>query len=154
MADDDIVKRAGDHLERTLDRVVDEQRQLPELKRVTAKDFDHGGEINHDHIEIDCDVCEEFVAVAVGTDGWETPEQPGPPERPWRERIGPFVLCTTCKESWEAANYADLYERCDERVRERVDDLAHLAGDTLVTMDPQRDRWARDRGDGGLGYEL
>jgi hypothetical protein len=150
---DDIVQRAGDHLKRTLDSVVDEQRELPELKRVRAEDLSevtvHGMKV--EHVEIECDLC-DHVAVESGRDGWETPSQPGPPERPDRERIGPFLLCTPCKESWEAANYGDLYARCDDRVREHVDDLAQLAGDTLRTLDPQRDTWTRDSGDNGYGY--
>jgi hypothetical protein len=154
MADDDIVRRAGDHLKRTVDSVVEKQRDLPELKRVKAEDLPevmvHGMKV--EHVEIECDLC-DYVAVESGRGGWETSSQPGPSERPDREGIGPFLLCTPCKESWEAANYGDLYERCDDRVRERVDDLAQLAGDTLRTLDPERDRWARDRGDDGLGYE-
>jgi hypothetical protein len=149
---DDIVQRAGDHLKRTLDHVLDEQRQTPELKRVRAEDEVVDG-MKIEQVEIDCDLC-DYVAVELGRDGWETSEQPGPAERPYREHIGPYLLCTPCKESWEAANYDDLYQRCDERVRYRVDDLAQLAGDTLVIVDPQHDRWVQDRGDDGLGYEL
>jgi hypothetical protein len=48
---DDIVQRAGDHLERTLDRVVDEQREVPEPTKVRAKDLPevkvHGMKVEH-----------------------------------------------------------------------------------------------------------
>jgi hypothetical protein len=84
MTGDDIVRRAGDHLERTIDRVLDEERQPPEATRVTVADFDGGGDINHDHVEIDCDICEENVAIAPGLDGWKTQEQQGPSEQPHR----------------------------------------------------------------------
>lgn len=72
MADDDIVRRAGDHLERAVDRVLDEERQLPELTRVTVTDCDLDGEIPHEHVEVPCDICDEYVAVGPGIDGWET----------------------------------------------------------------------------------
>lgn len=98
-----------------------------------------------DGVEVDCDICEEYVAVAPGWDGWKTQEQPGPAERPLHEYVGYYVLCTPCKESWERADYDDLYERCC-RAR-KVDDLAHLAGDTLRIEDPAR----RDE---GFGYDL
>lgn len=119
---DDIVQRAGDHLERTLDRVVDEQREVPELTKVRAKDLPevkvHGMKV--EHVEIDCDLC-DHVAVGPYEDGWETPEQSRPPARPYGEKSGPtYLSCRPCKESWEAANYDDSYERCDERVREPV----------------------------------
>jgi hypothetical protein len=42
---DDIVRRAGDHLERTIDRVLDEERQPPEATRVTVADFDGAGPV-------------------------------------------------------------------------------------------------------------
>jgi hypothetical protein len=142
MADDDIVRRAGDHLKRTVDRVLDEERQAPEVTRVTVADFDHGGEIDHDYIEVECDICDQYMAVAPGLDGWKTQDQPGPSEQPLREHIGSYVLCARCKDSWERGNYDDLYARSD--VMSRVDDLAQLAGDTIRI---------RDRGD-DFGYEL
>jgi hypothetical protein len=146
MADDDIVRRAGDHLERTVNRIVDEKRQLPEVTRVTAKDFDLDGEITEDRVEVDCDICEEYVAVRPGIDGWKTQVQPGPSEQPLREHIGYYVLCEPCKESWERADYDDLYERC--AVAHRVDDLAQLAGDT-IRIPGQAHYW-----DEGFGYDL
>ena len=111
MTGDDIVRRPRDHLERTVDRVLDEERQPPEATRVTVADFDGGGDINHDHVEIDCDICEDNLAIALGLDGWKTPERiPGQSEQPHREHIGHYVLCTPCKESWERADYNDLYQ--------------------------------------------
>jgi hypothetical protein len=142
MADDDIVRRAGDRLERTVDRVLEEERQPPEVTRVTVADFDGGGEIDHDHIEIECDICDHYMAVALGLDGWKTQDQPGPSEQPLREHIGSYVLCARCKDLWERGDYDELYARSS--VMSRVDDLAHLAGDTIRI---------RDRGD-GFGYEL
>jgi len=56
-----------------------------------------------------------------------------PPLRVVRPR-----LCGPCKESWETADYHDLYERCFD-VR-RVDDLAQLAGDTIRIRDVMEDR--------------
>ena len=64
--------------------------------------------------------------------------QPGPSEQPLRENIGYYMLCEPCKDSWERADYDDLYERCSNA--HRVDDLAQLAGDTIRIQD-------------GLGYE-
>jgi len=145
MVDDEIVRRAGDHLERTVNRIVDEKRQLPEVTRVTVKDFDFDGEIAEDRIEVDCDICEENLAVAPGWDGWKTQAQPGPSEQPLREHIGSYVICAQCKDSWERADYEDLYERCC--LRSRVDDLAQLAGDTIRI--PGRPLW-----DEGFGYDL
>jgi hypothetical protein len=78
MTGENIVRRAGDHLERTIDRVPDEERQPPEATRVTVADLDGGGDINHDHVEIDCDLCKENVAIAPGLDRWKTQEQQGP----------------------------------------------------------------------------
>lgn len=141
MTGDDIVRRAGDHLERTVDRVLDEERQPPEATRVTVADFDGGGDINHDHVEIDCDICEDNLAIAPGLDGWKTQEQHGPSEQPHREHIGHYVPCTPCKESWERADYNELYSRSS--FSDRVDDLAQLAGDTIRIPD-------RERRDGGL----
>ena len=73
---DDIVQRVWDHLEPTLDRVVDEQREVPELTKVRAKDLPevkvHGMKV--EHVEIDCDLC-DHMAVGPYEDGWETPEQ-------------------------------------------------------------------------------
>jgi hypothetical protein len=51
MADDDIVRRATDYLERAADRVLDEERQPPEVTRRTIDDVDG--------VEVDCDICEE-----------------------------------------------------------------------------------------------
>lgn len=59
--------------------------------------------------------------------------------------IGHYVLCTPCKESWERADYNDLYSR--RSFSDRVDDLAQLAGDTIRIPD-------RDRRDDGFGYDL
>jgi hypothetical protein len=145
MADDDIVRRAGDHLEHAVDRVLDEERRLPELTRVTVKDCDLDGEISREHVEVPCDICDEYVAVGPGIDGWETHGQPGLSEQPLRERIGSYLLCEPCAASWERADYDDLYERCC--LRSRVDDLAQLAGDTIRIEDPAR----RDE---GFWYEL
>jgi hypothetical protein len=147
MAGDDIVRRAEDHLERTVNRILDEDRQLPEVTRVTVKDFDFDGEIPEDRVEVGCDICEEYVAVRPGIDGWKTQVQPGPSEQPLREHIGYYVLCSPCKDSWERADYDDLYERCC--IAHRVDDLAQLAGDTIrVPDDPKHDRGQ------GFGYKL
>ena len=71
--------------------------------------------------------------------------QPGPSEQPFREHIGPYVLCGPCAASWERDDYDDLYERCC--LRSRVDDLAQLAGDTIRI--PGRPLW-----DEGFGYDL
>jgi hypothetical protein len=52
-----------DHLECTLDRVVDEQREVPELTKVRAKDLPevkvHGMKV--EHVEIDCDLCDHMA---------------------------------------------------------------------------------------------
>jgi len=69
MASDDIVRRAGDHLKRTVDRILDEKRQLPEVTRVTVEDLDFDGEIAEDRIEVDCDICDEHVPVPPGMAG-------------------------------------------------------------------------------------
>jgi hypothetical protein len=142
MAGDELDRRAGDHLERAVDRILDEKRQLPEVTRVTVRDFDASGEIDPDHVEIDCDICEQTVAVAPGLDGWKTQDQPGPAEQPLREHIGSYVLCKPCKDAWERADYDDLYARCG--IAHPVDDLAQLAGDTIRIPDPPR----RDEGFG------
>jgi hypothetical protein len=90
-------------------------------------------EIDHDHIDIACDICQEYAAVRSGWDGWKTQAQSGPSEQPDREHIGYYVLCTPCRESWERGDYDDLYERCCHA--HRVDDLAQLAGDTIRLPD-------------------
>jgi Fe-S-cluster formation regulator IscX/YfhJ len=79
-----------------------------------------------EHVEIDCDLY-DHVAFGPYEDGWVTPEQSGPPARPTgRNRALPTYLPTylpfvqALQRVGEAANYDDLYERCDERVREPV----------------------------------
>jgi hypothetical protein len=111
---------------------------------VTARDIAVENDIEPDDVEIGCDICGEYVAVAPGVDGWKTQAQQGPRDEPGREQIGYFMLCEPCKSSWELGNYRDLYERTFDW--SRVDDLAQLAGDTIRISDRDRDE--------GFGYEL
>ena len=160
MADDDPARRAREHLEQVVDRILDAERvaERPQLTRLRAVDLP---EVSVDgmaveDVEVECDLC-STVAVGPLEDGWKTPEQRGPvvaPDAPPHEHVGYYVLCTPCKEAWQRADYDELYKRCDDRVRNRVDDLAHLAGDTLLVRDVAQDRQQPQPGDDYLGPEL
>jgi hypothetical protein len=68
MTDDEIVRRAADHLGHAIAYLADEQRESsPELKRVRAENLSevvvHGMKV--EQVEIECDLC-DHVAVESG----------------------------------------------------------------------------------------
>jgi hypothetical protein len=151
VANDDIVRRAEEHLDQAVERSSGE-RELPWHKQLSEED--------RPYISPVCDVCrDELLDESKTLDGWVTEAQKweGDVLVPSEESVRHYVLCTPCKELWERGDYNALYDRCRDapgvdpddltRRTHRVDDLAQLAGDTIRIDDPHH-----DRGD-GFGYE-
>ena len=91
--DDDVVRRAGEHLAH-----ASRAPALPELHRVTLDDLDLGE-------GIECDLGCDYVAVDEQLDGWATPGLEG-----GREAMPSYVICDACKDSWERGDWDRLAE--------------------------------------------